>query len=173
MKSSASIVLLLKREKQKTVTIHNHSAWSARLPGRLYETVLSAEHLQKSGGFIMKKVSVILTAAAITTVLGATAALAAGNGSRNAYGSGDQAAPAYSCTYCGDSSHCFTDADGDGICDHFHTHTARTDPAGQAKNTGTGNGYRHHSEDTVCPGGQHHTESGCPSGSGHGNQYHH
>ncbi len=86
----------------------------------------------------MKKVSVILTAAAITTVLGATAALAAGIGSRNAYGSGDQAAPAYSCTYCGDSSHCFTDVDGDGICDHFHTHTARTDSAGQANNTGTG-----------------------------------
>ena len=69
----------------------------------------------------MKKLPIILTAAVITTVLGGTAALAAGNNRRNAYGSENQKTPVYSCTYCEDSSHCFTDADGDGICDHWGT----------------------------------------------------
>ena len=41
----------------------------------------------------MKKLPIILTAAVITTVLGGTAALAAGNNSRNAYGSENQKTP--------------------------------------------------------------------------------
>ena len=73
----------------------------------------------------MKKLPIILTAAVITTVLGGTAALAAGNNRRNAYGSENQKTPVYSCTYCEDSSHCFTDADGDGICDHFTGSTSQ------------------------------------------------
>ena len=72
----------------------------------------------------MKKISVILTAAAITTILGGTAALAAGSG-QNATDRSVPASSGYSCSYCQDNGHCFTDADGDGICDYGCT------PAGQ------------------------------------------
>jgi len=135
-------------------------------------TVPPAEQPQKSGGFIMKKISVILTAAAITTVLGGTAALAAGNNSRNAYGSGNQETPAYSCTYCEDSSHCFADADGNGICDHF-TGSVSQGTSANPSSIPAGNGYGHHSETSACPAGQHHAENNCHSDGGYGHRYHH
>ena len=81
----------------------------------------------------MKKISVILTAAAITTILGGTAALAAGSG-QNAPDRSVPAFSGYSCSYCQDNGHCFTDADGDGICDYGCT-PAGQNAAGAEQNT--------------------------------------
>ena len=120
----------------------------------------------------MKKLPIILTAAVITTVLGGIAALAAGNNRRNAYGSENQKTPVYSCTYCEDSSHCFTDADGDGICDHFTGSTSQGTSI-TSSSAAAGNGCDHHSQSFACPAWQHHTENNCHSDGGYGHRYHH
>ena len=90
----------------------------------------------------MKKISVILTAAAITTILGGTAALAAG-GAQNAADRSVPASSGYSCSYCQDNGHCFTDADGDGICDYGCT------PAGQNAADGIPKGSIQIKKDTI------------------------
>lgn len=66
----------------------------------------------------MKKLTVILTAAALATALGGTAALAAGGMKQTHAGSRNQTPSVSSCSYCTDPSHCYTDADDDGICDY-------------------------------------------------------
>lgn len=104
----------------------------------------------------MKKISVILTAAAITTILGGTAALAAGSG-QNAPDRSVPAFSGYSCSYCQDSGHCFTDTDGDGICD-YNCGSAGQKAAGAEQNT---------SGSSVSASGRHHMERNHGSGNGH------
>lgn len=77
----------------------------------------------------MKKLTVILTAAALATALGGTAALAADGMKQTHAGSRNQIPSVSSCSYCTDPSHCYTDADGDGICDYSPRQNSTTPAA--------------------------------------------
>lgn len=104
----------------------------------------------------MKKISVILTAAAITTILGGTAALAAGSG-QNATDRSVPASSGYSCSYCQDNGHCFTDADGDGICDYNCASTGQNAADAEQNTSGS----------STPASGRHHMERNHGSGNGH------
>lgn len=112
----------------------------------------------------MKKRFLLILAVALL-VVGSTAVLAAGQNGRGA-GNGTGTCPWTEtcetgscvqnggvCSYCGNPGHCYTDADGDGVCDH------RQSGAGSCQT------YGHHGTSAACTGSGHHRYAG--SGAGH------
>ena len=87
-------------------------------------------------GSDMKKIKWITLAAALILALGCTTLLASAHGRRYNVQS-TQSSTASVCAYCEDGSHCFTDADGDGICDNCPAAQTTTSSRGQ------GNAWHH------------------------------
>ena len=96
----------------------------------------------------MKKIKWITLAAALILALGCTTLLASAHGRRYNVQS-TQSSAASVCAYCEDGSHCFTDADGDGICDYREDRsTAAVCRYGQHScQAGTGNCQTEHHQE--------------------------
>lgn len=99
----------------------------------------------------MKKTVAAIIISAFVITLGGTTAFAFSRATGNQNDVAKQTGTEYNqyneCTYCGESGHCFTDSDDDGICDHRSVNT-----------NGTGTCYNHmHST----------SHAGCVSGSSH------
>ena len=114
-------------------------------PERNYKT-----DIQYKEEIYMKKTAAAIIAAALVITLGGTTAFAFNRaGQSDSQNTVDRAAGmGYNqyneCTYCGETGHCYTDSDGDGICDHRASHTT---------DAGTCYKYIHSTSDTGCPGG--------------------
>ena len=100
----------------------------------------------------MKKTAAAIIAAALVITLGGTTAFAFNRaGQSDSQNTVDRAAGmGYNqyneCTYCGETGHCYTDSNGDGVCDHRASHTT---------DAGTCYKYIHSTSDTGCPGDPH------------------
>ena len=96
----------------------------------------------------MKKIKWITLAAVLILTLGCTTLLASAHGRRHDARS-TRSSTASVCTYCGDYSHCFTDSDGDGICDYREDTDAAAGCQYGYHSCRTGTGYcqtEHHQE---------------------------